>query len=180
LFTYIFNDSLSKANATSLYQISSAECILTRDLNGNVEVINPMRTPALPDRDNLSKLIDEIVSNLPRDEHRTYARSKALVFERVYAGDDPASLFEAPSSLFEFGESAIEIFKSVGILLGTVKTATDLFSLYRKSKAPSGVEERLKSVKEEWTKELVNVGIPADQAAKIAEQFSGRLLDVIA
>ena len=140
-----------------------------------------MRKRLLPDEDALTKLIDEIVSELPDDDHRQYARAKHLVFERVYAGDDPTSLFETPSSMFEFGATeTIEIVKSVGILLGTIKTVIDLSSLFRKSSAPSRDEERLKSVKAEWTQELVNAGIASDKAAEITERFSVRFMEVIA
>jgi hypothetical protein len=140
-----------------------------------------MHKRLLPDQDALSGLIDEIVAELPSDEHRKYARAKRHVFERVYISDDPASLFETPSSVFEFGAAeTIEIVKSVGILLGTIKTAIDLTSLLRKAKASSGDEERLKSLKAEWRQELVNAGIASDQAAEITERFSVRFLDVIA
>jgi hypothetical protein len=139
-----------------------------------------MRPQSLPDQDELSALIDEIVSELPKDEQRNYARAKRVVFERLYAGEDPEILFETPSSLFEFGvPEVVEVMKSVGVLLATLKTAIDLWTQYRKSRADSK-NERLKSLKAEWTKELENTGIASDQAAQISERYAGRFLDVIA
>ena len=138
-----------------------------------------MRPESMPDQDALSAFIDAVVSELPKDEIRNYKRAKHVVFERVYAGEDAATLFETPSSLFEFGANeAVEVMKSVGVLLATVKTAIDLYSLYSKSKAQSKAE-RLSSLKAKWTQELVNAGIASDQAAQISERHAGSFLDVV-
>lgn len=130
----------------------------------------------LPERQ-ITELIDEIVGTLPAQDRQAFALTREVILPRVFAGGDLGALMEAPSGLFEFGQSeALETMKFIGTVLGTVKTAHDLLKLYQKGKPAADARQE---VEEWWRRELVGAGLDDQTALAITARFSEKFEKIL-